>query len=155
MVVQQQYWEWSRIAKRSVCTKCYSYGSFWGTHGLSSFFRSFHPRWIHAPKTFSSSVMPYCFLVPTSNLHQISRPAFPRDVFMYFFTLNFMSQKPPCACCRGDKCNPAFPYSSLFVLLVTLPLQRVGRDLLCHWNSSLVQSCWVQSRCPPISHQPQ
>lgn len=38
-----------------------------------------------------------------------------RGVFMYFFTLNFPSRKPPRACCRGDKCNRAFPYSSYFI----------------------------------------
>lgn len=102
------------------------------------------------------------FLVPPANLCQISRLALPREVYVYFFTLNVTSWQSPCACCRGDKCNCAVLCLSgwfffnmgviLLVPLITLPLQRVNRDLLHDWNSSSVQSCWTESRCPLTSH---
>lgn len=66
-----------------------------------------------------------------------------RCMYIYFLTLNFTSEKALCACCRGVR------YSSYFICSPCyLPLQRVSRDWLHHWNSSSVQSCWMQSRCP-------
>lgn len=74
--------------------------------------------WVLPSVIFSSSDINNFFLVPPANLCQISRLALPREVYVYFFTLNVTSWQPPCACCRGDKCNCAvFCWFGCFFLI--------------------------------------